>query len=279
MTLLVAIAARVLAFEAPGEERKSMKRLKKLLNAPSPRSNVRFLSIAVREGEIYQRLRLLLASGNECLSRQRLEFLQALKNHVPMPPTVSKAEWTALDASNGLDIHRVTLSTPVDSLVVLLTFRPEPLFPLNLGSARRAVRFVHGIVALVTANAYISTLGGGHFLCMHLHQAVLMAKLQIAIAEALQDPVLQSKCRVNLAYNAMRGGKFRKAQRIIQEERVVAHELANEELQLICHAAQVYLMKTYRLHKEFLRAMSEATGKDRILFDNYYRQRVIRKSK
>lgn len=164
------------------------------------------------------------------------------------------------------------------SLLVLLSYRPTPLLPLCWLSARRAVRFVNAVVSLVTANAFISTLGGGHFLCKHLDQAKLMAKIQIAVSVGLQDPILESKCRVNLAYGAMQGGHFRRAYRIIESELVVARELESDELEKICYAAKVYLIKTYRLHKEYLRNVAEL-GKNERLFDNFYRQRIVRAAK
>lgn len=163
-------------------------------------------------------------------------------------------------------------------LLVLLTYRPDPIMPLCWTSARRAVRFVNAVVSLVTANAFISTLGGGHFLCKHLDQAKLMAKIQIAVSVGLQDPVLESKCRVNLAYGAMQGGRFRRAYRIIERELVVAQQLESDELEKICNAAKVYLIKTYRLHKEYLRNVAEL-GKNERLFDNFYRQRIVRAAK
>ncbi|TYZ63762.1 hypothetical protein PybrP1_006617 [[Pythium] brassicae (nom. inval.)] len=162
-------------------------------------------------------------------------------------------------------------------LVVLVVYRPDPLLPLCWPSARRAVRFVHAVVSLVTANAFFSTLGGGHFLCRHLDQAKLLAKLQIAVSVGLQDPVLESKCRVNLAYGAMQGGRFGRARRILVREAAVAARLESDELRQVCHAAQVYLAKTLRLHRELLRrtGAEPATGGDR-LHDNFYRQRIVR---
>jgi hypothetical protein len=167
-------------------------------------------------------------------------------------------------------------------LMIAMVYRPQPKLPLYMATARRAVRFVHGVIALVTANAYISTLGGGHFLCKHLDQAKLLAKVQMALSRGLQDPILESKCRINLAYGAMQGGKFKRALRIIEGETKVANELENEELQKVCHAAKVYLYKNYKLQKEFLQTLKEFSGGDeqhRLLVDNYYRQRIIRQNK
>ncbi|KAJ0409989.1 hypothetical protein ATCC90586_009666 [Pythium insidiosum] len=304
-TAAVVIASHVPAFEAPGCERHTLRRTRRALVAASVPCQPRppAVSVAVDDGDVYAFLGYLFSSaaaasssdgdggGNAAAWRAqvlsylfRLARLPAVSEPVAVwtqagerhPHPHPHAHWTVCGADSSHDAG--SLAPP--SLLVLFTFRPSPLLPLSLGSARRAVKFVHGVVALVTANAYISTLGGGHFLCLHLHQAKLMARLQIAISAGLNDPVLASKCRVNLAYNAMRAGKFRKARRILDEERrVVATELDNnEELEKICLAADVYLRKTIRLHQEFERRRRELSAQDRAVVDNFYRQRVVRKA-
>ncbi|RHY12990.1 hypothetical protein DYB25_003985 [Aphanomyces astaci] len=135
----------------------------------------------------------------------------------------------------------------------------------------RATRFTNAVVSLVTANAYISTLGGGFFLCRHLNQAKLMAQLQICVSQGLHDPILASKCRINLAYGAMARGKFKRAQRIINDEGVNAKALRSDEIHNVCHAAQVYLDKTWDLHRS--RLVHEPTDTTQVV-DEYYRQRV-----
>ncbi|GLE05541.1 hypothetical protein PINS_up014564 [Pythium insidiosum] len=312
LTVAVEIARHVPAFEAPGREHHTLRRSRRSLpvhthckswgircdGAPARDhfmcpvvivARTASISVAVDDGDIYAFLQFLFSSshtGPDTIIEWRAQVLSYLFRIARLRAKGSVAVWTrdqqCFNDWISLIPHssQTTESSPPPSLLVLFTFRPNPLLPLNLGSARRAVKFVHGVVALVTANAYISTLGGGHFLCLHLHQAKIMARLQIAISAGLNDPVLASKCRVNLAYNAMRGGKFRKARRIIEEERVVARELNNnEELEKICHAAEVYLVKTIRLHEEFEQRRRELSAHDRAVVDNFYRQRVVRKPK
>jgi hypothetical protein len=57
--------------------------------------------------------------------------------------------------------------------------------------------------SLIALNAYISTLGGGHFLCKHVKSAWRMALQQQAVAIALGDMELAGQCRVHLAYICM----------------------------------------------------------------------------
>ncbi|ETV65644.1 hypothetical protein H257_17694 [Aphanomyces astaci] len=153
------------------------------------------------------------------------------------------------------------------------TIAPVPFrFPLYMSWVYRATRFTNAVVSLVTANAYISTLGGGFFLCRHLNQAKLMAQLQICVSQGLHDPILASKCRINLAYGAMARGKFKRAQRIINDEGVNAKALRSDEIHNVCHAAQVYLDKTWDLHRS--RLVHEPTDTTQVV-DEYYRQRVV----
>ncbi|GMF23528.1 unnamed protein product [Phytophthora fragariaefolia] len=177
------------------------------------------------------------------------------------------ARYTLAETVGG-DVH----------VAVLVSYRPKSLLPLYMASARRAVRLVNAVVALVTANAYISTLGGGHFLCRHLNQSTLLAKLQIGISMGLKDPVLESKCRVNLMYNALQLGKFKRARRILRREELVAEQLDSSELRKVCHAANVYIDKMHRLHKEQA-LFHRKNGRPATLHDNFYRQRIVRMTK
>jgi hypothetical protein len=88
---------------------------------------------------------------------------------------------------------------------------------------------------LITANAYISTLGGGYFMCKQIGNAKVkcirpfiftgcatylfilterschpflqvMAKLQMAIAHGLGSRKLASQCRLHYAYNDIQVG-------------------------------------------------------------------------
>lgn len=262
-------------------------------------------SISIRDQRVYKLVRFLLSEdGARKHPRDHTLLIQAIlarlasyryasatdqqgvatrarSLHVPTIATADHATW--LYSQDAECSYTIATAIPVQnatvkSLLVLLTYRPDPLLPLCWTSVRRAVRFVNAVVSLVTANAFISTLGGGHFLCKHLDQAKLMAKIQIAVSVGLQDPILESKCRVNLAYGAMQGGRFRRAYRILERELVVAQELASDELEKICNAAKMYLIKTYRLHKEYLRNVAELGSNER-LHDNFYRQRIVRAAK
>ena len=59
---------------------------------------------------------------------------------------------------------------------------------------------------LQSLNAFISTLGGGHFLCKHLTAARELAEKQIAVARAMGDEGTAARCAVHIAYGSIMVG-------------------------------------------------------------------------
>lgn len=78
------------------------------------------------------------------------------------------------------------------------------------------VRLENKHVALQSANAYISTLGGGHFLCRHVPSAIALAQAQIHVACELGDSRLAARSHVHLAYCAVLIGRFRTAANLLR---------------------------------------------------------------
>lgn len=295
----VGVRRRVVPFEAPGRERRALRSVRRAATAsPSSRSGVtptRSLSVSVADPRVFQFLCFSLSpAGVSAQPEVACQLLSLLAVRADSLLSLERTEravntestsWSH-DSDAWCQYTTATLGgSQSTTYAVLVTFRPAPLLPFCWPSARRAVRFVHGVVALVTANAYISTLGGGHFLCRHLDRATLMAKMQMAVSVGLQDPVLESKCRVNLAYNALQAGRFARARRIIDHETRVAEQLDSDELRKVSHAAGVYLAKTYRLHLEFKQRnraalLAHADGSSSSahhLHDNFYRQRIVKR--
>ncbi|KAG6965183.1 hypothetical protein JG688_00007349 [Phytophthora aleatoria] len=287
MTASIAVGLRhcVVAFEAPLQERRALRALKRAAStstfssASAQVTRVAYGSVAIADAEVFQFVAFLLSSEGSASypdeTRQLLALLATFSTKQAIQASALKTFTQWEDAVAGYAMADTVGSWRV---CVLVTYHPRQLLPLYMASARRAVVFVNAVVALVTANAYISTLGGGHFLCRHLSQSTLLAKLQIGISMGLKDPVLESKCRVNLMYNALQLGKFKRARRILKREEVVAEQLDSSELRNVCHAAKVYLDKMDRLHKEQV-LFHRKNGRPATLHDNFYRQRIVRMTK
>ena len=96
---------------------------------------------------------------------------------------------------------------------------------------------------LITTNAYISTLGGGYFLCRYLDHAKRMAGKQYLIAKKLNEPILMSQCCIHMAYSLIHEGSYRSAYNIIVNQESIAAKLQNNELKAIVSSAKHYLNK------------------------------------
>ncbi|ETI46885.1 hypothetical protein F441_08768 [Phytophthora nicotianae CJ01A1] len=283
--IAVGLRQRIVAFEPLLHERRALRALKRattastLLSASTQATRVAYGSVAIADPEVYQFVAFLLSPEGSASypdeTRQLLAVLAKFSTKQTIQASTLKSFTQWEDA-----VARYAVAETAGSwrVFVLVTYRPRQLLPLYMASARRAVKLVNAVVALVTANAYISTLGGGHFLCRHLSQSTLLAKLQIGISMGLKDPILESKCRVNLMYNALQLGKFKRARRILKREEVVAEQLDSSELRNVCHAANVYLDKMDRLHKEQV-LFHRKNGRPATLHDNFYRQRIVRMTK
>lgn len=88
--------------------------------------------------------------------------------------------------------------------------RPTNLFALRLISYEKA------FIQLTSLSAYISTLGGGCFLCKYLSTAVALARRQCAIALIRGDNDMALKCRINEGYCYIHAGKFVKGRKVIR---------------------------------------------------------------
>lgn len=286
-SIAIGIRHRVLAFEAPLHERRSLQALRSVVSSytnddGSVNTNcTSYGSVAIADAEVFQFVSFLLSPIGSATypdkTQQLLTTLYSISTNkkVQAPQKTTFAQWED-DVARYLVTE--TDDIPRHRVFVLITYRPKELLPLYMASTRRAVKFVNAAVSLVTATAYISTLGGGHFLCRHLSQSTLLAKVQIGISIELKDPILESKCRVNLMYNALQLGKFKRAKRILRQEELVAKQLDSNELRNVCHAASVYLDKMNRLHQEQV-LFHGKNGRPVTLHDNFYRQRIVRLTK
>ncbi|KAG1693544.1 hypothetical protein DVH05_023308 [Phytophthora capsici] len=283
----IALAVRqcVDAFEPPLQERQALSALKRAVTSSADTGGFAHAtrnccgSVAIADAEVFQFVSFLLSpEGYSSYPDETQRLLIQLTNISTLQLIRTLKLKTFNQWEDAVTRYSVVETTSSFNAFVVVTYRPTQLLPLYMASARRAVRFVNAVVALVTANAYISTLGGGHFLCRHLSQSTLLAKLQIGISMGLKDPVLESKCRVNLMYNALQLGNFKRARRILKREALVAEQLDSSELRNVCHAANVYLDKMDRLHKEEV-LLYRKNGRPATLHDNFYRQRIVRMTK
>jgi hypothetical protein len=121
---------------------------------------------------------------------------------------------------------------------------------------------------LATANAFVSTLGGGYFLCKQIDRAEQMALRQLSIALSLGDPALAVQCRVHLAYNQLQRGRLRFARALLEGEWLCAKALGDDVLQSMVKSAWLYLRRLRQLRALLARPAQGDTTRDA-----FYRQR------
>ena len=142
--------------------------------------------------------------------------------------------------------------------------------------------------SLAVTSAYISTLGGGYFMCRYVGKAQEMARKQLKIAVQLGDETLQCKCRTHLIYNDIQLGKFETASLKLIQEMEFAKKRRNPELCSIIESALHYCKKSKEMNEnEHLLVEEFDTGQKNLLpskvprvnEDEYYRIRVVKLKK
>ena len=141
------------------------------------------------------------------------------------------------------------------------TLEPERLF------TSRLVRLENMMVRLQSLNAFVSTLGGGYFLCRYLTTAVQLARWQRAIALSLGDSDLAGRCTVNEAYNYIHAGKLAHALQLIKKVKAEATERGD--------ALTVSMCKSARYFAKRVRKMQAFEGSKQDVDDEYQRIRIV----
>ena len=148
---------------------------------------------------------------------------------------------------------------------------------------------VRGLIArhrsLRVTNAYISTLGGGYFMCRYIHEAQRMAENQLRVAQQLGDDILAARCRVHLVYNKIQLGKFSEAAQDLEREQRLAQVLGDSELRSVIEAAKLYCGRVAALSLSPVECRASpparvgmsgaAESNTMVISDDFHRQRVV----
>jgi hypothetical protein len=111
----------------------------------------------------------------------------------------------------------------------------------------RLIILENRFVALANANAFISTLGGGHFLCKQVSRARAMALAQRRVARALGNEGLEAMTLVHLVYTDIQVGNFRRAASTLRALRAYAERAGNGVLTNMVESGQRFCRRTYAL--------------------------------
>lgn len=101
---------------------------------------------------------------------------------------------------------------------------PRGAHPTCFRRAGRLKVLLNQHIVAVTKSAYISTLGGGYFLCDMLVRARAAATAQLRIAVSRGDLASAGRCVMHLVYADIKEAKFGDARTKIQAARRIAQQ-------------------------------------------------------
>ena len=125
-------------------------------------------------------------------------------------------ECSKIESSHSTRQHLSLMILPPNPLYECVTYSRIPSNSPTSWIARRLIYNENNLIRLTSLSAYISTLGGGFFLCRYLSTAVAMARQQCRIALMRGDVDMAFKCRINEGYCYIHAGKLNRGKKIIK---------------------------------------------------------------
>lgn len=104
-------------------------------------------------------------------------------------------------------------------------------------------------VRIERENAYISSLGGGAYLCRHIPLAIQAAYTQLYLSSIINDIILFTRSIVHLIYIAIAAGQWCTANRIIRVLLSYGDRTNDQGLMTMVRTAQHYLFHTKRWYR------------------------------
>ena len=153
---------------------------------------------------------------------------------------------------------------PNSDVVVL----PPTQTRLSLAWNMRLLHWESIHVKVQTLTAWVSTLGGGYFLCRHLDTAVQLARQQRFLATWIGDETMADRCTINEAFNYIHAGQFQVASRLVSRVERSAARRGDQRTVRICEAAKLFSQRVEQSAKY------QTTQRDDTL-DDYQRIRIV----
>lgn len=125
---------------------------------------------------------------------------------------------------------------------------------------------------LVAAGAWASTLGGGHFMCRHVPEAISAALELERVACALENGALARRARLHFVYIFCMVGKFRLARALVQSLAANAALACDEPFVYLANAATTHTIRARKLARSgtLSKPLSDSHA------DPYHRFRIVR---
>ena len=153
---------------------------------------------------------------------------------------------------NSIDMSSLNMSIDKQSKFEIIIFPPIHINQLGPEFAwtGRLISWENIQIRLQSLNAFVSTLGGGYFLCHHLSTAITLARYQRWIAMQLNDLHLALRCTINEAYNYIHAGHFETALKMIHSIQRQARHIEDRLLWNVAHAAKLFAKKVRRVNRK-----------------------------
>lgn len=230
------------------------------------------------------------------IDQKKLNFLFSLSNSESESKTQnwSSKLYKMSDMLSQLLMRNMGFKRVYNLMLILLPPFPTPspfLQPERIFTPL-LIRQQNKFLKLQSLNAYISTLGGGYFLCRYLNTSMNLARKQRMIAMEIGDIKGLFGCYINEAYNWIYMGKFRKARKIIKKvSRSISqhnndtsesdpkmssysHLLDKKEAKVLlsmCQSAELFISRVDAIMKE---GILEQVSAHSTLDDDYHRIRI-----
>ena len=130
--------------------------------------------------------------------------------------TVKEDEYSKAVLKQITQQHLSVVILPPNPFYKCITYSRIPSSSPTSLFAGRLIYNENNLIRLTSLSAYISTMGGGFFLCRYLSTAVSMARHQCRIALIRGDEEMAFKCRINEGYCYIHAGKLNRGKKIIK---------------------------------------------------------------
>ncbi|GKY96083.1 hypothetical protein MPSEU_000568400 [Mayamaea pseudoterrestris] len=160
-------------------------------------------------------------------------------------------------------VHLLFTSVTLQRRNACLIIQPKATVAFDSSLEQRLIHFENQLIRAQSMAGFLSTLGGGFFMCHHWKTAVAMAQQQQHMARILNDSNMYFKCLVNQAYNCIYAGYFMKAEILLQHVLVEVEKERPSEAHILINmveSATVFCNRVRRFANK--QSIAASKGKD-----------------
>lgn len=146
-------------------------------------------------------------------------------------------------------------------IIYINNYELNTLYYSHRWFSRKLFYFLNLNLALISLNAYISTLGGGYFLIRKICVSEYLAYQQMKIAKRLGNRKLMSECYIHLIYNLICKGKLNRAYKLIYK---LKRNKVHSQIAPMLLAAETYIQKIRDIKHKLIRNKQQAKNTNHV---------------